>query len=402
MSNVIQIKTGSGKPGNGKLLIGELGYDKTNGYLYIGNASNQTAGIKVDYAANANYAASAASAASANYATSADYANYIHYKDTRNENISPDNSLSGLSVHLKSNGTDSLSDGGSYHAVISVKDWSDYSGGPYWQASVSANNNMYFRRSTSGTAWGTWQKVLSDNNYTSYTVTKTGSGASGTWGISISGNAASAEKLSANDGSNTQPVYFTGGKPVACTGTLSNSISGTAAYADKLNANAGSSTKPIYFTGGKPAQCSDTIAVNITGNAATATSATSATSATTATTATKLSSTLAVGSGGTGATTADAARANLGLKYTQILAAGSWATSCSWSGNFDFIIGLAAPDNDSTMSKVSFVIPKAFLGSTFQVADDTTYSAFSTAATSITYSKGHQGRLSCVFGVKVG
>lgn len=32
-------------------------------------------------------------------------------------------------------------------------------------------------------------------NYTNYTVTKTGSGASGTWGISISGNAATATKL---------------------------------------------------------------------------------------------------------------------------------------------------------------------------------------------------------------
>lgn len=393
MSNVIQIKTGSGKPSDGKLLIGELGYDKTNGYLYIGNASDQTTGIKVEYA------------------VSADYANYIHYKDTRNENVSPDDSLSGLSVHSKSNDTDGLSDGGSYHAVISVKDWSDYSGGPYWQASVSANNNMYFRNSTSGTDWGTWQKVLSDNNYTDYTVTKTGSGASGTWRISISGNAAtatsatsatsaaSADKLNANNGSNTQPVYFTEGKPVPCTGTLSNSISGTAASANKLNANAGSSTKPIYFSNGKPMQCDDTIAVNISGNAATATSATSAT---TATTATKLSSTLAVGSGGTGATTAAAARTNLGLKYTQILAAGSWATSCSWSGDFDFIVGLAAPENDSTTSKVSFVIPKAFLGSTFQVADEKTFSAFSTSATSITYSKGNQGRLSCVFGVKVG
>jgi hypothetical protein len=62
---------------------------------------------------------------------------------------------------------------------------------------------MYFRRSTAGTAWGTWQKVLSDNNYTDYTVTKTGSGASGTWGINISGNAATATKATKDGSGNT-------------------------------------------------------------------------------------------------------------------------------------------------------------------------------------------------------
>jgi hypothetical protein len=84
-----------------------------------------------------------------------------------------------------------MSDGGSYHAILNVKDWGDYSGGPYWQSTVTANNNMHFRRSTAGTTWGTWQKVLSDNNYTDYTVTKTGSGASGTWGINVTGSAGS-------------------------------------------------------------------------------------------------------------------------------------------------------------------------------------------------------------------
>ena len=41
-------------------------------------------------------------------------------------------------------------------------------------------------------SWTAWKTLLDSSNYTSYTVTKTGSGASGTWGISISGNAATA------------------------------------------------------------------------------------------------------------------------------------------------------------------------------------------------------------------
>lgn len=128
---------------------------------------------------------------------------FITYKDTRADNQSPDDVQAGLTVHLKSNGTDGISDGGSYHAVLNVKDWGDYSGGPYWQSTVTENNNMYFRRSTAGTTWGAWQKVLSDNNYTNYTVTKTGSGASGTWGINISGNAATATKATKDGSGNT-------------------------------------------------------------------------------------------------------------------------------------------------------------------------------------------------------
>lgn len=47
--------------------------------------------------------------------------------------------------------------------------------------------------------WASSAELLSTINYTSYTVTKTGSGASGTWGISISGNAATASKASSAD-----------------------------------------------------------------------------------------------------------------------------------------------------------------------------------------------------------
>lgn len=37
--------------------------------------------------------------------------------------------------------------------------------------------------------WGDWRTVLDSVNYTNYTVTKTGAGASGTWGINITGSA---------------------------------------------------------------------------------------------------------------------------------------------------------------------------------------------------------------------
>lgn len=42
------------------------------------------------------------------------------------------------------------------------------------------------------TTWGSWYTLLHAGNYNSYSPTLTGGGASGTWGISISGNAATA------------------------------------------------------------------------------------------------------------------------------------------------------------------------------------------------------------------
>ena len=113
---------------------------------------------------------------------------YIDYVDTRNNNQSPNDLQAGLTIHLKVNSTDGLSDGGNYHAVVGIKDWGDYSGGPYGQLAIT-ENHMWFRNSSSGTAWNSWRKLLDSSNYTSYTVTKTGGGASGTWGINVTGQA---------------------------------------------------------------------------------------------------------------------------------------------------------------------------------------------------------------------
>lgn len=51
------------------------------------------------------------------------------------------------------------------------------------------------RSAAERSSWAESAELLHTQNYTSYTVTKTGSGASGTWGISISGNASSASSV---------------------------------------------------------------------------------------------------------------------------------------------------------------------------------------------------------------
>lgn len=63
---------------------------------------------------------------------------------------------------------------------------------PYNNSGVSnpAVNEMLFYTSNGSSYTSAWTRVLTHRNYTNYTVTKTGGGASGTWGISITGSAA--------------------------------------------------------------------------------------------------------------------------------------------------------------------------------------------------------------------
>lgn len=57
-----------------------------------------------------------------------------------------------------------------------------------------AANEMLFYTSNGSGYTSAWTRVLTHRNYTNYTVTKTGGGASGTWGISITGNATNSNK----------------------------------------------------------------------------------------------------------------------------------------------------------------------------------------------------------------
>lgn len=73
---------------------------------------------------------------------------------------------------------------------------------PHNNSGVSnpAANEMLFYTSNGSGYTSAWTRVLTHRNYTTYTVTKTGGGASGTWGISITGTAAAARKIYKIDG----------------------------------------------------------------------------------------------------------------------------------------------------------------------------------------------------------
>ena len=95
-----------------------------------------------------------------------------------------------------------------------VMTWSGYNGYTMYQMSGSygagADVELYVRNETNHGrgAWSSWRRLLHDNNYNSYSPTLTGTGASGTWGISITGNANTATTAgSAPNASNLNASY---------------------------------------------------------------------------------------------------------------------------------------------------------------------------------------------------
>lgn len=70
----------------------------------------------------------------------------------------------------------------------------------YWGINITTRDSNHLKHNGN--------IIVDSSNYTSYTVTKTGSGASGTWGINISGNAATTTdaKYLMNRGANTVTV----------------------------------------------------------------------------------------------------------------------------------------------------------------------------------------------------
>jgi hypothetical protein len=78
---------------------------------------------------------------------------------------------------------------GNYSHVLSVNAATDNRTFQIYMGDVPGT--VYYRPNQEGT-WHPWERILSSNNYNSYSPTLTGGGASGTWGINITGNAGSA------------------------------------------------------------------------------------------------------------------------------------------------------------------------------------------------------------------
>lgn len=98
-------------------------------------------------------------------------------------------------------------------------------------------------RGCSGGTFSAWRRQLDSSNYTSYAPTLTGSGASGTWGISITGSAASATNASyaSSAGSATNASYATNAGYASSAGSATN-----ATYASNPGVNYNNDSNSTY------------------------------------------------------------------------------------------------------------------------------------------------------------
>ena len=221
------------------------------GTNFSGYASSLNIGGSAGSATNAGYATSAGSATNATYATSsgtsgsatnATYSTSSTYAassgkittpDLRSTNITPNYFGQGVSSAFLANSTDGLNDGGSYHGIIQFQQWSDATGGGSAQIGITDNNNLWHRGSSGAlTGWSSWAKILDSANYNSYSPSLTGTGASGTWGINISGSAGSATNAttaSTANSLNTSNNYQVNSLGVGTSSTTTGQIKATTA-----------------------------------------------------------------------------------------------------------------------------------------------------------------------------
>lgn len=227
----VTVTAGTGLSGGGAIALGSSATvslataygDTQNPYAsktanYVLAAPNGTAGAPTFRAIVAadiptlNQNTTGSSGSCTGNAATATTSSRLATPDTRNTTIIPTDLSAGLVTSFQTNTSDGLSDGGTYNGLWSFRQYgssTDWSGGVAHQLGFTDNGNIWHRIGNSAT-WGTWNKLLDSANYNSYAPTLTGTGASGTWGIGISGNAATATSAATLTTARTLTIGSTG------------------------------------------------------------------------------------------------------------------------------------------------------------------------------------------------
>lgn len=139
--------------------------------------------------------------------------NYIN-SSTTERGVKPNATGNGLLKLYFLNGTQSGIGTGTYYDALYLSSYVDNSGGGSNLITFNkSNGEMAIHYQAFGAAaWGTRRVVLDSGNFANYAPTKTGGGASGSWGINITGNAATATNI------------FNKGTVTLATATESNAI----------------------------------------------------------------------------------------------------------------------------------------------------------------------------------
>ena len=130
---------------------GRIYYDSTNNALYVQKSDGTQCGF---------YATGFVSAKGANDDGGDTEATVLTIADERNTAIYPD-TYAGRSIRglFRANATDGLNDGGTYHTVLHIRQWADFSGGLSHQLAFTDNGGVWHRTATSETEWGEWSEL---------------------------------------------------------------------------------------------------------------------------------------------------------------------------------------------------------------------------------------------------
>ena len=162
------------------------GYGITDAPTKTGGGASGTWGINIS--GNAASATTANTATNASHASNADSAAKATVLESFTYRPSDANIQKGdgsvryflATSSMKSNGP--MKDAGILHLA-----W-DNNGGWDSQLAITNDEGDIQTRAQSGGKWGKWNTFLNERNYNTYVPKKDGTGASGTWGINISGN----------------------------------------------------------------------------------------------------------------------------------------------------------------------------------------------------------------------
>ena len=132
-----------------------------NNVLRLGTTSSYKTICFTDHT-HSGYAASSHTHNYAGSNSAGGAANQLLSHDTRSSTINPDTYGPTLSCHFKQNNTNGVNDGGNYFGLIHFRPYgssTDFSGGYPHQLAFTENSNIWYRKATSSTAWGTWRKI---------------------------------------------------------------------------------------------------------------------------------------------------------------------------------------------------------------------------------------------------
>ena len=181
----------------------EVAYDD-NTVKNDGTGASGTWGINIS--GNAGYASSAGYADSAGNANTVD--GYHETSFYRHRGSYGKSYTAASTEYNLGPGTYTTSESGYSGTLLSFNSSESASAIQFW--THYSQGNLYYRTSIDSNRWGktdgSWTRILDSDSYNYYAPTLTGSGASGTWSISITGNASTATSAtSATQATNLTP-----------------------------------------------------------------------------------------------------------------------------------------------------------------------------------------------------